>query len=56
MIPSTCPAEYEEPFASLTPVKREEILNRAKALAKLIQANYQGRRPGMVCVLKGPVR
>jgi hypothetical protein len=46
------PAEYEEHFESLT-IKCKEILNHAKALAKLIQAHYQGLWPIMLCVLKG---
>jgi hypoxanthine-guanine phosphoribosyltransferase len=39
-------------------IKREEIIDRATALAKLINNDYKGRRPVMVCVLKGssPVR
>jgi hypoxanthine-guanine phosphoribosyltransferase len=39
-------------------INREEIIDRVSALAKMIQEDYKGRRPVMVCVLKGasPVR
>ena len=39
-------------------IKREEIIDRAAVLAQLVRADYQGRRPVLLCVLKGasPVR
>ena len=51
------PPEYEGHFNSLM-IDRAEIIERASALAKLIQEDYKGRRPVMLCVLKGasPVR
>jgi hypothetical protein len=51
------PPEYEGHFNSLM-INRDEIIDRASALAKLIQEDYKGRRPVMLCVLKGasPVR
>ena len=55
----TCiyPPEYEGHFGDLM-IKREEIIDRAAVLAQLVRADYQGRRPVLLCVLKGasPVR
>jgi hypoxanthine-guanine phosphoribosyltransferase len=51
------PPEYEGHFSRIL-IKREEIVNRAEGLAKLIQNDYKGKRPVLLCVLKGanPVR
>ena len=51
------PPEYEGHFDRLC-VTREEVLERTKVIAKLIHDDYAGRRPVMLCVLKGasPVR
>lgn len=46
------PAEYEGHFSRLL-IKREDIIDRAIAMAKVIQADYQGKRPVLLCVLKG---
>lgn len=34
-------------------IKRETILARVRDLAKLIHDDYKGRRPVLLCVLKG---
>mmetsp|Transcript_28420 Transcript_28420/g.40209 ORF Transcript_28420/g.40209 Transcript_28420/m.40209 type:complete len:225 (+) Transcript_28420:764-1438(+) len=53
-IPNDCiyPPEYEGHFESLM-LTREEILNKVKLLADTIHEDYKGKRPVMVCVLKG---
>jgi hypoxanthine-guanine phosphoribosyltransferase len=51
------PQEYDGHFDDLM-ILREEIIDRTASLAKLIHADYSGRRPVLLCVLKGanPVR
>ena len=34
-------------------IKREEIHQRSSDLAKLIAQDYKGRRPVLLCILKG---
>jgi hypoxanthine-guanine phosphoribosyltransferase len=34
-------------------IKREEILERVTDLAKAIHNDYKGKRPVLLCVLKG---
>eukprot|EP00980_Cylindrotheca_fusiformis_P029028 scaffold22701_cov123-Cylindrotheca_fusiformis.AAC.7 len=46
------PSEYEGHFSRIL-VKREEIIARAEGLARLIHADYKGKRPVLLCVLKG---
>lgn len=46
------PPEYEGHLKSLM-IKRDAILSRVQELAQLIHADYQGRRPVLLCVLKG---
>jgi hypothetical protein len=51
------PTEYEGHFERLV-ITREEILQRVHDLGKEINQDYAGRRPVLLCVLKGanPVR
>lgn len=51
------PSEYEGHFSRIL-ITREEIVERAEALAKLINNDFKGKRPVLLCVLKGanPVR
>ena len=46
------PPEYEGHFSRLL-IKREEIIDRATNLAKAIHKDYKGKRPVLLCVLKG---
>mmetsp|Transcript_31755 Transcript_31755/g.64161 ORF Transcript_31755/g.64161 Transcript_31755/m.64161 type:complete len:214 (-) Transcript_31755:1065-1706(-) len=46
------PPEYEGHFSRLL-IKREEIIERATDLAKAIHNDYKGKRPVLLCVLKG---
>ncbi|KAL7492126.1 hypothetical protein ACHAWT_001415 [Skeletonema menzelii] len=46
------PPEYEGHFSRLL-IKREEIIERANNLAKAIHKDYKGKRPVILCVLKG---
>lgn len=48
---------YEGHFSRLL-IRRDEIIGRASKLAELISEDYVGKRPVLVCVLKGaaPVR
>lgn len=46
------PPEYEGHFSRLL-IKREEILSRTAKLAELIHNDYRGKRPVLLCVLKG---
>ncbi len=58
-VPQDCvyPPEYEGHLESLM-IKRDMILARVRDLAQSIHKDYQGRRPVILCVLKGanPVR
>ena len=51
------PDVYQGHFSRLL-IRREEIIDRASALAELISEDYKDKRPVLVCVLKGaaPVR
>lgn len=51
------PTEYNGHFERLV-ITREEILQRVHDLGKEINQDYAGRRPVLLCVLKGanPVR
>jgi len=49
---SIYPPEYEGHLDSLM-IKRDTILARVRALASMIHQDYEGRRPVMVCILKG---
>lgn len=46
------PPEYEGHFSRLL-IKREEILSRTASLAELLHNDYRGKRPVILCVLKG---
>ncbi len=46
------PPEYEGHFSHLL-IKQEEIIARATDLAKAIHEDYKGKRPVLLCVLKG---
>lgn len=46
------PPEYEGHFESLL-LSSEEIRQRVKELAQLIHEDYKGRRPVLMCTLKG---
>mmetsp|Transcript_26420 Transcript_26420/g.37718 ORF Transcript_26420/g.37718 Transcript_26420/m.37718 type:complete len:214 (+) Transcript_26420:104-745(+) len=46
------PPEYEGHFSHLL-IKEEEIIARATDLAKAIHEDYKGKRPVLLCVLKG---
>jgi len=46
------PPEYEGHFSRLL-IKQEEIIARATDLAKAIHEDYKGKRPVLLCVLKG---
>lgn len=46
------PPEYEGHFDRIL-IPFEEIVERAKALAELIHKDYKGKRPVLLCVLKG---
>jgi hypoxanthine phosphoribosyltransferase len=46
------PPEYEGHFSRLL-IKREDIIDRATNLARAIHEDYKGKRPVLLCVLKG---
>jgi len=46
------PPEYEGHFSRLL-IKREDIIDRATNLARAIHKDYKGKRPVLLCVLKG---
>jgi len=46
------PPEYEGHFESLL-ISSEKIEDRAQALAKILAQDYQGKRPILLCTLKG---
>mmetsp|Transcript_10886 Transcript_10886/g.30062 ORF Transcript_10886/g.30062 Transcript_10886/m.30062 type:complete len:89 (-) Transcript_10886:1667-1933(-) len=46
------PKEYDGHLKSLM-IPREEILSRIQTLAKTLSKDYEGKRPVMLCVLKG---
>jgi len=46
------PDVYEGHFSRLL-IRRDEIIGRASKLAELISEDYVGKRPVLVCVLKG---
>ena len=49
---SNYPVEYQGHFSNLM-LTKQEILDRIKALAKLIHEDYADVRPAMICILKG---
>lgn len=46
------PPEYNGHFSHLL-IKREDIIDRATNLARAIHEDYKGKRPVLLCVLKG---